>query len=64
MKRVNNILKIVGVIITAFCLTICIISVIGMFQCNNDQQFTMHFIRCLGALGLGIISILSTIEEI
>lgn len=61
---INNILKIVGVIITAFCLTICIISVIGMFQCKTDQQFTMYFIYLGAFAGLGIISILSTIDEI
>lgn len=61
---INNILKFVGVIITAFCLTICVISVIGMFQCNNQQQFTMYFIYLGAFAGLGIISILSTIEEL
>ena len=63
MKRVNNILKIVGVIITAFCLTICIISVIGLFN-STDQKQAMYFIYSVSFAGLGLISILSTFDEL
>ena len=64
MRKVNNILKFVGVIITAFCLTICVISVIGIFQCSTDKQLTMYVIYFVAFFSLGLISILSTLDEI
>ena len=64
MRKVNNILKVIGTLITAFCLTICVISVIGMFQCSTDKQFTMYVIYFVAFFGLGLISILSTLDEL
>jgi hypothetical protein len=61
---INNILKFIGAIITAFCLTICVISVIGMFQYSTDKQLTMYVIYFVAFLFLGLISILSTLDEI
>jgi hypothetical protein len=63
MRKVNNILKFVGAIITAFCLTIFIISVIGFFN-STDKQQTMYFVYSLSFAGLGLISMLSTLDEL
>lgn len=63
MKTINNILKVIGTLITAFCLTICIISVIGLFN-STDQKQAMYFIYLVAFFGLGIISLLSTLDEI
>tara|TARA_R110000868_G_scaffold234054_3_gene487764 strand:+ start:765 stop:956 length:192 start_codon:yes stop_codon:yes gene_type:complete len=63
MKKVNNILKIIGALITAFCLTICVISVIGLLN-STDQKQAMYFIYSISFAGLGLISMLSTLDEI
>jgi hypothetical protein len=64
MKRVNNILKLIGAIITSFCFAIAVISVIGMFQCKDQQHFVMYLIYFMSFLGLGITSIFATLDEI
>lgn len=63
MKKVNNILKLIGAIITAFCLTICVISVIGIFNSTDKQQIVYAMYSLIFA-GFGLISILSTLDEI
>ena len=64
MKKVNSILKLIGVIITAFYLTICIISIIGMFQCKDQQSFATFLIYFTAFLGLVIINIINNTDEI
>jgi len=63
MRKVNNILKIVGTLITAFCLTICIISIIGLFNSTHKQQ-TIYAIYSLIFAGLGVISGLSILDDL
>lgn len=63
MKFTNNILKLIGAIITAFCLTICVISVIGLFN-STDQKQAMYFIYSISFAGLGVISGLSTFDDL
>lgn len=63
MRKVNNILKIVGTLITAFCLTICVISVIGIFN-STDKQQIIYAIYSLIFAGFGLISMLSILDDL
>lgn len=64
METINSILKFIGVLITALCLTICVICIIGMVQCNTQQQFVMYTLLAMMSFGVTIISTLSTIDEL